>query len=290
MHHIYGDEVWGIPGEYVFELNLAQIDAIVHNQNSNLYGFIDNDDVFQYVGGLACAYKAVTGEDFDSDNIYATDNSDLDSDPTVSSLHEVISKELRTRYWNPKWIEGMMGEGYAGAREMTKFVEYLWGWEATVPGVITDDMWQGVYDVYVGNAYGGEYDIGKFASVHNPYAYQSMTARMLETIRKGGWTPSSNVQEMLVSELMESVVQANGPCCCINCCGNPLLDTYIAGLITTFNIDPDLVKKYNEIRDAVAGKTSASSDSGGSSSGGSSTYPLEWEETPARSRTSLTSR
>ena len=101
MHHIYGDDVWGIPGEYVFELNLAQIDAIVHNKNSNLYGFIDNDDVFQYVGGLASAYKAVTGKDFDSDNVYVTDNSDLDSDPTVSSLHEVICKEIRTRYLNP---------------------------------------------------------------------------------------------------------------------------------------------------------------------------------------------
>ncbi len=28
MHHIYGDLVWGIPGEYVFELNIAQIDAL----------------------------------------------------------------------------------------------------------------------------------------------------------------------------------------------------------------------------------------------------------------------
>ncbi|MHC1575366.1 MAG: cobaltochelatase subunit CobN, partial [Candidatus Methanogasteraceae archaeon] len=50
MHYIYGDEVWGIPGEEVFKLNLAQIDAIVFNMNSNLYGLIDNDDVFQYVG------------------------------------------------------------------------------------------------------------------------------------------------------------------------------------------------------------------------------------------------
>jgi cobaltochelatase CobN len=292
MHHIYGDEVWGIPGEYVFELNLRQIDAIVHNQNSNLYGFIDNDDVFQYVGGLASAYKAVTGEYFDSDNIYVTDNSDLDSDPTVSSLHEVICKEIRTRYLNPKWIEGMMGEGYAGAREMTKFVEYLWGWEATMSDLITDDMWQGVYEVYVGDAYGGQYDIGEFASEHNPYAYQSMTARMLEAIRHGGWTPSAdvfdNVLKTLVSEHLESVVQANGPCCCVNCCGNPLLDEYIAGLITKFNIDPDLAKKYMKIRDDAAGRTSVSSDSGGSSSGGSGTHPPEQGETPTRSHTSST--
>ena len=291
MHYIYGDEVWGIPGEEVFRFNLEQADAIVFNMNSNLYGLIDNDDVFQYVGGLASAYKVITGKDIS--DVYVTDNRDPDKTPAVSSLGEVIRRELRTRYLNPTWIEGMMGEGYAGAREMTKFVEYLWGWEATIPDLITDDMWQGVYDVYVGDAYGGQYgiDIGKFASEHNPYAYQSMTARMLEAIRHGGWTPSAdvfdNVLKTLVSEHLESVVQANGPCCCVNCCGNPLLDEYIAGLITKFNIDPDLAKKYMKIRDDAAGRTSVSSDSGGSSSGGSGTHPPE-QETPTRSHTSST--
>jgi len=289
MHYIYGDEVWGIPGEEVFRLNLAQTNAIVFNMNSNLYGLIDNDDVFQYVGGLASAYKAITGKDIS--DVYITDNRDPDK-TIVSSLGEAIRKELRTRYLNPKWIEGMMGEGYAGAREMTKFVEYLWGWEATMSDLITDDMWQGVYEVYVGDAYGGEYDIGEFASEHNPYAYQSMTARMLETIRKGGWTPSAdvfdNVLKTLVSEHLESVVQANGPCCCVNCCGNPLLDEYIAGLISQFSISPELAEKYMKIRDDAAGRTSVSSDSGGSSSGGSSTHPPEQGETPTRSHTSST--
>ncbi len=236
MHYIYGDLVWGIPGEYVFELNLAQIDAIVHNTNSNLYGFIDNDDVFQYVGGLASAYKAVTGADFNSDNIYVTDNRDPDSDPTVSSLHEVIHKELLTRYLNPEWIKGMLLEGYAGLREMSKFLEYLWGWEATCPDIITGTMWQQVYDVYIGDAYNEQYgiDIGAAASESNPYAYQSMLGRMIEAMRKGRWSPSDEVRKTLISEYVESV-QDYGPCCCINCCGNPVLDDeYIPGLISTF--------------------------------------------------------
>ncbi|MEA1985720.1 MAG: cobaltochelatase subunit CobN [Euryarchaeota archaeon] len=292
MHYIYGDEVWGIPGEEVFKFNLEQADAIVFNMNSNLYGLIDNDDVFQYVGGLASAYKAITGDDIS--DVYVTDNRDPDKTPEVSSLGEVIRRELRTRYLNPTWIEGMMGEGYAGAREMTKFVEYLWGWEATMSELITDDMWQGVYDVYVGDAYSGEYriDIGKFASEHNPYAYQSMTARMLEAIRHGSWTPSADVFDdvlkTLVSEHLESVVQANGPCCCVNCCGNPLLDDYIAGLISQFSISPELAEKYMEIRDDAAGRTRVSSDSGGSSSSRDGTHPPEQDKTSTRSHTSST--
>ena len=151
MHYIYGDEVWGIPGEEVFMLNLAQTDMIVHNTNSNLYGFIDNDDVFQYVGGLASAYRYITGGD--GPDVYVTDNRDPDENPTVSSLSLVIHRELRTRYLNPKWIEGMRGEGYAGAREISAFIEYLWGWEMTMPDLITDSIWQQVYDVYAGDQY-----------------------------------------------------------------------------------------------------------------------------------------
>ncbi len=297
MHHIYGDEVWGIPGEYVFKLNIAQIDAIVHNQNSNLYGFIDNDDVFQYVGGLALAYKAATGNEFNSDDIYVTDNSDMDSDPTVSSLHEVICKELRTRYLNPKWIEGMMGEGYAGAREMTKFVEYLWGWEATVPDIITDSMWDRVYDVYVNGAYGGEYDIGKFASEHNPYAYQSLTGRMLETIRKGYWTPSSiEVRNALVSEYVESIVK-NGVTCCHHTCANPFLDEFVSGIVSVPGVVSDEdAARYREIMDTATGKTSTSSlsqstDTGGSKGrgGGDGTYPPGWNESTKKSDRAATS-
>ena len=247
MHYIYGDRVWGIPGEYIFKLNIAQIDAIVHNTNSNLYGFIDNDDVFQYVGGLASAYKAVTGDDFDSDSIYVTDNRDIDGDPTVSSLHEVIHKELRTRYLNPEWIKGMLGEGYAGPREMSKFMEYLWGWEATCPDIITGTMWQQVYDVYIGDAYSEQYgiDIGTAASESNPYAYQSMLGRMIESMRKGRWSPSDEVRKTLISEYVESV-QDYGPCCCINCCGNPVLDDeYIPGLISMF-LTPEDYDAYRE--------------------------------------------
>jgi len=285
MHHIYGDLVWGIPGEYVFELNIAQIDAIVHNTNSNLYGFIDNDDVFQYVGGLASAYKAVTGEDFNSDNIYVTDNRDPDRAPTVSSLHEVIHKELRTRYLNPEWILGMLGEGYAGLREMSKFLEYLWGWEATCPDLITGTMWQQVYDVYIGDAYRDQYgiDIGAAAGESNPYAYQSMLGRMIEAMRKGRWSPSDEVREMLISDYVESVIEY-GPCCCINCCGNPILDDeYIPGLISTF-LTPEDYDAYREKMSAATERdikppesTPAQEDKHDStSSSRDSTYPPGW--------------
>ncbi|CAD7766625.1 MAG: Outer membrane protein assembly factor BamB [Candidatus Argoarchaeum ethanivorans] len=270
MNYIYGDNVWGTSGEEMFRLNLAGTDAIVHNTNSNLYGFIDNDDVFQYVGGLALAYTASGGEG--SPDFYVTDNRDPDGNPTASTLESVIQRELRTRYFNPKWIEGMMGEGYAGGREMSKFVEYLWGWEATIPGMITDNMWQQVYDVYVNGAYISEYnlDINTFIDTNNPYAYQSMTGRMLEAIRKEYWSPSSDeVLNTLVYEYVESVVN-HGVTCCHHTCGNPFLDEFVSGVISVPGADvvsDETYAKYRKIVDAAAGKTSVNTQTTNDDSG-----------------------
>ncbi|RLG29885.1 cobaltochelatase subunit CobN, partial [Methanosarcinales archaeon] len=292
MHYIYGDEVWGVPGEEVFKLNLAQIDAIVFNMNSNLYGLIDNDDVFQYVGGLLQAYKVVTGNDFDVDSVYVTDNSDPTADPTVSSLREVIYQELRTRYLNPEWIEGMMGEGYAGAGEISKFFEYLWGWEATCPDLISDDVWQEVYDVYVGDQYG--LGLGEFFEGDTAYAYQSILGRLLETVRKGYWTPASDdVLRQLVTAYIESIVDTGYVTCCHHTCGNPFLDEYIRGLISALGIDdeidPEYVDKFYRIMDEMRGDTPAKTsedksepdDSSGSNTG-DGTYPPGWSNETER--------
>jgi cobaltochelatase CobN len=190
----------------------------------------------------------------------------------------------------------MMGEGYAGAREMDRFVEYLWGWEATVPDVITNSMWEQVYDVYVNGAYSDQYnlDVGGFIDTNNPYAYQSLTGRMLETIRKGYWTPSSiEVRNALVSEYVESIVK-NGVTCCHHTCANPFLDAFVSGIVSVPGVVSDKdAARYREIMDTATGKMSTSSQSTDTGSnrgggGGSGTYPPEWEETPTISHTSST--
>jgi len=129
MSYIYGDGIWssklasgkdlsGLQKE-LLRTNLAEVQAAVHHTNSNLYGFIDNDDVFQYLGGIGMAVRTVTGK---TPEMYVTDGRDPERSE-VSSLHDFFSKELRTRYYNPQWIEGMMEQGYSGAREMDKVTE-----------------------------------------------------------------------------------------------------------------------------------------------------------------------
>ncbi|AET64721.1 Cobaltochelatase CobN subunit [Methanothrix harundinacea 6Ac] len=265
MSYIYGDGVWGsrTPSgkDYaavqteVYRRNLAEVEAAAHHTNSNLYGFIDNDDVYQYLGGISMAVRTVTGV---APNLYVTDARARGAAGKAEPLKSFFTRELRSRYYNPKWIEGMKGEGYSGGREMDKFVEHLWGWDVTVPDLVTETMWNEAYDVYVKD----KYDMGlrEFFDEKNPYAYQVVTARMLEASRKGYWHPTEEMKKKLAEEFEESETEF-GVTCCHHTCGNILLREYLEGVLTGTE------------------QTEATRDSA-SKGGGSSRHPYPRAEAP----------
>ena len=246
LSNIYGQDVWGENYEDVFKLNLADVDAAVHSDSSNLYGMIDNDDFYQYLGGLLLTVRVLTGETPDA---YVANLEDVNN-LHMTTLEDAFRKELRSRYWNEKWIRAMMEHDYGGAREMMKFVEYMWGWDVMTPEMVTDADWDRIFEVYVGDKY--EIGVHDFLKSESPYAYQSMTARMLEAIRKGYWTPSDpDTLKTLASEYVDSVLECGELACCHHTCGNLLLDdVYISGLISTYMTEEDY-ERYREILSAT---------------------------------------
>ena len=176
------------------EDNLAEVEAAAQHTNSNLYGFIDNDDVYQYLGGISLAVRTVAGK---APDLYVTDAVDPEKSD-VSSLHDYFSRELRSRYYNPQWIQGMMEQGYSGAREMDKFAEYLWGSEATVPDLVSESTWNEVKEIYVDDKY--QMGLKEFFNENNPWASQALTGRLLETARKDRWHPSEEVKTELAEQ------------------------------------------------------------------------------------------
>jgi cobaltochelatase CobN len=250
MSNIYGQDIWGDNFEDVLKLNLGTVDAAVHSDSSNLFGVIDNDDYYQWLGGLALAVRSLRGENPD---LFITDLENIDN-PTVITLEESFRKELRSRYWNPKWIEGMMEHDYGGAREFMKFVEYMWGWNVVTPDMVTDGDWDRIFDVYVNDKY--NLDLDEFFK-GEPYAYQSMVARMLEVNRKVDangdpyWDADEETINTLAREYVESVVE-NGATCCHHTCGNPLLDEHIQGLISVPGmVSEEIADKYRKIMEEV---------------------------------------
>ncbi len=84
----------------------------------------------------------------------------------------------------------MKKEGYAGAGEMRSFVEYMWGWDATVPETVDDKMWKDTFDVYVSDKYG--LGMKEFFESKSPFAYQDITGAhggdRSEGILEGGYS------------------------------------------------------------------------------------------------------
>ncbi len=240
MSNVYGADVWGDNYEDVFKLNLMGVDAAIHSDTSNLYGLMDNDDYYQYLGGLGLAVKTLSGE---APSMFVADFTSV-ANPEIITLGEAFSKELAARYLNPNWLNGMMEFDYAGAREMMKAVEYMWGWEATTPDLVTDSDWEKMYETLILDSQ--NVGVDEFLK-ENAYQYQSVTARMIETIRKESWDASDEVLQNLVKEYVESVAE-NGVTCCHHTCGNALLNEYIQGVMSVPGVvDPDTAKEYERL-------------------------------------------
>lgn len=230
LSHPYGQGFWGEKPEHqgeelgatLFKNALSGSKMAVHSRSGNLFATLDNDDVFQYLGGTAMAIRAVDGK---SPEVYITDMSNP-KQPKQETLEKVMGSEMRSRYLNPEWIKAMMKEGYAGARFVDKVTEHLWGWQVTVPEAVDGAKWQEMYETYVLDRNGlGIKEL--FRQAKNMWAYQSVVARMLETVRKEYWKPDRKVVETMAKEYAKSV-QEVGLACCDHTCNNPQLTSYTA--------------------------------------------------------------
>lgn len=233
MSHLYGQGFWGdkaegkdssLPAGFSVQLlkgSLSGTKAVVHSRSSNLYGALDNDDFFQYLGGTAMAVRAVDGA---TPDVIVTNLSGADAG-VQESLDKYIGREMKTRYLNPAWINEMLDEGYAGARLVNNVVANLWGWQVTVPGAIDENKWQQLFDTYVED----KFQLGikeKFRKANNMYAYQVALSRMLEVVRKNYWHPGEAATSKLMKEYLQTV-QETGLSCNENVCDNPALTGFI---------------------------------------------------------------
>ncbi len=259
--HLFGQGFWGEKAEsYGIDLlksNLTGTEMVVHSVSGNLYATVDNDDMFQYLGGLALAIRNIDGKE---PEVYIT-NLINPKMAKQESLQKFMGRETRARYLNPRWIKKMLKEGYAGARFISNIIEYLWGWQVTVPNAVGNRRWQEFYETYVLDRYNLKIK-EQMAEAGNLFAYQSMLARMIEVIRKGYWQTSREVLENLVKEYTETI-EKTGLTCCDHTCNNPLLAEFIKRILVSV---PSLSNKADILKQSLMKITSK--PSGGSISTG----------------------
>ena len=217
----YSAAGWGTASGDALRANLASVDAVQFSRSSNLYGSLDNDDTYQYVGGLRTAIEQIAQR---KPEVYLHNLRQAGGEK-MASLREWLAVELHSRQLNPTWIQEMQKSGYAGAREISKEIEHLYGFQKTAPDHLDPHTWQTVLDVFVKDKY--ELGLQRFFEEENPHARQTVLARLLEIDRQGIQQFSSQDRKMLLTEYARSVA-VDGAACNAQVCGNAVLREHVA--------------------------------------------------------------
>lgn len=275
MSHIYGLEIngktlWGEQMPSLLENNLKDVDMGVFSRSSNLFGLLDHPMVASYFGGLAAAITASGG----NADMYINNLRNGETD--VQSLSEFLNADLNSRYLNPTWIEGMMNSGYAGTAHMEELFSAMGVWEMAMPDLVTDKMWSNLYETYMNDS--KETGVTEYLKNQNAYAYQSMTASLLNSIYNGDWESSEDIQKLLEKEYIEQTI-LNGVVCCHHTCSNMEFNAKIVeGLLSMDISDSEKQKYLNELNMALGQDFNLPTKESGSGSGTGSAVIIETSE------------
>lgn len=190
--HAYGQHDYGSEARGTFARRLSGIDLVMQNQDNREHDLLDSDDYYQFQGGMTAAVRHLSGS---QPAVYFGDHANPQA-PVVRSLEEEISRVVRSRVTNPKWIAGIKRHGYKGAFEMAATVDYLFAFDATAR-VVRDDQYARVADAYIEDAHTRD-----FLQRHNPDALREMCERLLEAMQRGLWQSPGDWRERIEQHLL----------------------------------------------------------------------------------------
>ncbi|KXS53500.1 MAG: Magnesium-chelatase subunit H [Marinobacter sp. T13-3] len=207
MGHVYGKGIQGEPAHQAFDQQLQHVSQTYLGRASHLYGLLDNDDGFDFQGGLSNAVEHLRGEPPRNRVLQYADP----TNPRVDSLERALDVELRARNLNPQWLKPLMEHGYAGARTMgSDFLDNLWGWQVTSPQVVSSGMWDAVNDVYMRDRH--ELGLDAFLSEgHNVHVKTHMQAILLLAAKRGFWETDVFTRKRLVRDFARNIANHGLP-------------------------------------------------------------------------------
>ena len=190
--YAYGAGEEGRAERGLFETRLKSVQAVIQNQDNREHDLLDSDDYYQFEGGMTAAVEHLKG---DRPAIYHNDHSRPEK-PVIRSLEEEISRVVRGRVVNPKWIAGVMRHGYKGAFEITATVDYMFAFSATT-GAVKSHHFEAAYQAFIMDAAVRDFMAGK-----NAPALKELAERFIEAVDRGLWNPRSNSARFALEEII----------------------------------------------------------------------------------------
>lgn len=160
---------------------VRRADLLVHTGDDPGRDLLDGSSDVAFIGGFSAA-KAVLGGVAD---IVALDTTDP-ARPRARSMTQALTRVVRARAVNPRFIAGQMRHGPRGAAEFLETVDRLIGFAETTHAV-SSSLIEALYDAYFGNE-----DVRDFILRENPKAAQVMAERFLSARRRGLWHSRRN--------------------------------------------------------------------------------------------------
>ncbi|MDD4675821.1 MAG: cobaltochelatase subunit CobN, partial [Syntrophaceticus schinkii] len=191
--YAYGKKQYGKVVPEIFKYRLSQLDVAVKNVDNREYDMMDSDDFYSYHGGMIAAVRAFKGE---NPQAYIGDSSDPERIKTRSAAEEA-KHVFRARLLNPKWIHSMQRHGYKGAADISRTVDFAFGWDATAE-VLEDWMYE-----QLAKKYALDEEMQEWLKDVNPYALQNLIERLLEAVQRGMWEAEPQMKEELQDIYLE---------------------------------------------------------------------------------------
>jgi len=219
----YGDEAhWGMAQRELFAAALQQTDVTVQPRQSNTWGPVSLDHVYEFTGGLSMTVKALTGKEPDA--LMADYRNRRNR--RMQNMKEAVDIEVRTTLLNPNYVRERMKGDEGTAQMFGEMFRNIFGWSVTRPSSLDPQLFDDLYRMYVADEQ--QLGIRSYFLQKNTAAYQAITATMLESVRKGYWKPAE--EQLKATALLHADITREGGAACTDfVCNNASLQEFVAG-------------------------------------------------------------
>jgi len=193
MQYIYTADLHGYKSGKMFEEALSRVELTSQVRDSHDYAVIDLDHYYEFSGGLSKAVESVSGV---KPEMFITDTTK--EVVKTEGIDKAIQHGVRTRLLNPRWIEGMLDDGYNGAQHIQDRVKNILGLAATT-NKVDNWIWDEIGDRYIMNE-----DVRKKLEEVNPWALNNMIDTLFEANKRGYWRAGEEVLERLREIYLEA--------------------------------------------------------------------------------------
>jgi len=180
--HVYRGaegEAGAAPG--AFAVRVAGADMLIHVSDDAARDLLEGAEDAAFIGGFAVAAKTLAG----TADLVMLDMTDPQR-PRARPLSAALSRIVRARAVNPRFIAGQMRHGPRGAAELAETVDRLVNFAETTDAVASE-LFDLLHAAYVEDA-----GVREFLLRENPAAAASIAQRLETAMQRGFWHPRRN--------------------------------------------------------------------------------------------------